>query len=145
MWSRKAESQNPLTTQIIDSKLVEPPRYAGEMIKWVYGVSWMNGFCNFVQNDSSSNDLLFRISVGFIFWLFRLLKSDNFRFGWAGCRFSSVILFLRGLKGADSSLAHPSCLDMKLHLRVELRDIKSYSNTASVILRGAGKRSCRIY
>ena len=38
-------------------------------------------------------------------------------------------LFLKGLKGDDSSLAHPSCLDMKLHLRVEFRDIKSYSNT----------------
>ena len=44
------------------------------------------------------------------------------------------LIFLTGLKGADSSLAHPSCLDMKLHLRVDLRDIKSYSYTAAVIL-----------
>ena len=63
----------------------------------------MNGFCNFVQNDRSSNDLLFRISVGFIFWLFRLLKSDKVRFGCVICRFSSVSLFITWLKGAESS------------------------------------------
>ena len=55
------------------------------------------------------------------------------------------LIFLTGLKGADTSLAQPSCLDMKLQLRVELRDIKSYSNTASVILRGAERRSRRIH
>ena len=98
-----------------------------------------------MQNDSSINDLLFRISVGFIFWLFRLLKSDKVRFGCVICRFSSVSLFLPGLKGADSTESHPSCLDMKLHLRVELRDIKSHSNTASVILCGTGRRSRRIH
>ena len=81
----------------------------------------MNGFCNFVQNDRSSNDLLFRISVGFIFWLFRLLESDNVRFGCDSCRFTLVLLFLPGLKGADSTESHLSCLDMKLHLRVEFR------------------------
>ena len=59
--------------------------------------------------------------------------------------FSSVPLFLPGLKGADSSLAHPSYLDIKLHSRVEFRDINSYSNTASVILRGAERRSRRIH
>jgi len=32
-----------------------------------------------------------------------------------------------------------------MHSRVEFRDIQSYSNTASVILRGAERRSCRIY
>ena len=104
----------------------------------------MNGFCNFVQNDSIRNDLLFRISVE-ILSFFSLHKSHNVRFGRGSCRFSSVPLFLTGLKGADSTESHPSCLDMKLHLRVELRDIKSYSNKASVILRGAGRRSCRIY
>ena len=55
------------------------------------------------------------------------------------------LIFLTGLKGADSSLAHLSCLDMKLYLKVESRDIKSYSNTASVILRGAERRSRRIH
>ena len=88
-----------------------------------HGGSWINGFCNFVQNDRSSNDLLFRISAGFIFWLFRLLESDNVRFGCACCRFLSVPLFITGLKGAVSKESHPSCLDMKLHSRVELRDI----------------------
>ena len=55
------------------------------------------------------------------------------------------LIFLTGLKGTDSSLAHLSCLDMKLHLKVESMDIKSYSNTASVILRGAERRSRRIH
>ena len=55
------------------------------------------------------------------------------------------LIFLTGFKGADSSLAHPSYLDMKLQLRVELVDIKSYSNTASIILRGAERWSRRIH
>ena len=55
------------------------------------------------------------------------------------------LIFLTGLKGADSALAHPSYLDMKLQLRVELGDIKSYSNTASAILRGAERRSRKIH
>ena len=63
----------------------------------------MNGFCNLVQNDSSSNDLPFRISDGFVFWLFRLFESDNARFGCDNCRFTSVLLFLPGLKDAVSS------------------------------------------
>ena len=79
----------------------------------------MNGFCNFVKNDSSSNDLLFRISAGFIFWLFRLLESYNVRFGCDSCRFTSVLPFITGLKGADSKESHPSCPDMKLRSRVE--------------------------
>ena len=63
----------------------------------------MNGFCNFVQNDSSSDDLLFRISAKFIFWLFRLLESDNVRFWCDSCRFTSELLLLPGLKDAVSS------------------------------------------
>ena len=40
---------------------------------------------------------------------------------------SSLPVFLTGFKGAVSSSAHPSCLDVKLHLLVELRFFKSSS------------------